>query len=198
MSDIINKSEKLASAIYLITGFFDDKEPLKWRLRNLSADLVSNNIKDKNIVVKEVLVLFDVAKTAGLVSDMNHDILSRELSKFENEVKKPLELMFSKEMIPNEINLLESQRNEPIRDNILSNKPVLREFGVVSVKKNSRQSIIIAILKRKKEIMIKDVFPLINGCSEKTIQRELSSMVQTGIIKKIGEKRWSRYSLATT
>ena len=75
-------------------------------------------------------------------------------------------------------------------------KLVLKEFGAISVKKNSRQSIIINILKRKKEIMIKDVSPLINGCSEKTIQRELSSMVDLGILKKIGEKRWSRYSLA--
>ena len=72
----------------------------------------------------------------------------------------------------------------------------LKEFGAVAVKKNSRQSIIISLLRRKKEIMIKDVSPLIHGCSEKTIQRELLSMVDKGILKKIGEKRWSRYSLA--
>ena len=44
--------------------------------------------------------------------------------------------------------------------------------------------------------MIKDVSPLIKGCSEKTIQRELLSMVKSGILKKEGEKRWSKYSLA--
>jgi hypothetical protein len=44
--------------------------------------------------------------------------------------------------------------------------------------------------------MIKDVSPLVTGCSEKTIQRELSAMVRSGILKKVGEKRWSRYSLA--
>lgn len=196
MSDITNKSEKIASAIYLITGFFDDKEPLKWRLRNLSADFISNSIKDKNIVAKEVLALFRVAKTAGLVSDMNYDILSTELIKLEDETKKPLELMFSGEMVIGERNLPKPRQSEYIKDNIVSNKSVLQEFGAVSVKKNSRQSIIIGLLKRKKEIMIKDVSPLISGCSEKTIQRELSSMVQAGILKKTGEKRWSRYSLA--
>ncbi|NCN08031.1 hypothetical protein GW944_00480, partial [Candidatus Parcubacteria bacterium] len=72
----------------------------------------------------------------------------------------------------------------------------LKNFGAVSVKKNSRQSIIINVLKRKKEIMIKDISPLIDGCSEKTIQRELLAMVNSGILKKEGEKRWSRYSLA--
>ena len=72
----------------------------------------------------------------------------------------------------------------------------LKDFGAVSVKKNSRQSVIIGLLKRKKEIMIKDVSPLINGCSEKTIQRELLSMVKAGILKKEGKKRWSKYLLA--
>jgi DNA-binding HxlR family transcriptional regulator len=75
-------------------------------------------------------------------------------------------------------------------------RPALKEFGAVSVKKNSRQSTIIALLKRKKEIMIKDVSPLIPGCSEKTIQRELSEMVETGILRKLGAKRWTRYTLA--
>ena len=77
----------------------------------------------------------------------------------------------------------------------LGAKP-LKQYGAVSVKKNSRQSVIIGLLKRKKEIMIKDVSPLISGCSEKTIQRELSAMVAAGILRKIGDKRWSRYSLA--
>ena len=33
------------------------------------------------------------------------------------------------------------------------------------------------------------------SCGEKTLQRELVSMVSAGILKKTGEKRWSRYSL---
>jgi predicted HTH transcriptional regulator len=84
--------------------------------------------------------------------------------------------------------------SEPHRTEYVKDKP--KEFGAVSVKKNSRQGIIIAILKRKKDIMIKDVSSLIPGCSEKTIQRELLAMVQAGVLKKIGEKRWSHYVLA--
>jgi len=33
------------------------------------------------------------------------------------------------------------------------------------------------------------------SCGEKTLQRELVSMVSGGVLKKTGEKRWSRYSL---
>jgi len=195
ITNIIKKSEKLASAIYLITGFFDDKEPLKWKLRTLSTDLVSEQVKDKFSIIRETLSLFSMAKTAGLVSEMNHDILVRELSKLKDEAEKPLDIMFIHDTITDQKALPRPQKSEYIKDNT-SEKPMLKEFGAVSVKKNSRQSIIIAILKRKKEIMIKDVSPLISGCSEKTIQRELLTMVNSGILRKMGEKRWSRYSLA--
>ena len=194
-TDFSKKTENIGAAIYLITSFFDDKEPLKWRLRSLSTDLVSERVKDKSLIIMELLSLFTIVKTAGLVSGMNYDILVRELSKLEDEVKKPLELSFPREIATSERTLVVPQRAEFIKDKTEEKQP-LKEFGAVSVKKNSRQSTIIAILKRKKEIMIKDVTPLVNGCSEKTIQRELSSMVQTGILKKMGEKRWSRYSLA--
>ena len=194
-TDISKKREKISSAIYLVTSFFDDKEPLKWRLRTLSTDLISEKIKDKSSTTIEILSLLSVAKTAGLVSEMNCDILIRELSKLEHGAEKPLELMFTREIVTDDRALPEPRRDEFIKDRI-DGKSSLKKFGAISVKKNSRQNIIIAILKRKKEIMIKDVSPLIGGCSEKTIQRELSAMVQAGLLKKVGEKRWSRYSLA--
>ncbi len=201
MSDI-TKSERLASALYLVTSFFDDKEPLKWRLRALSTDLVSESIKDKSNTTMEILSLFSVAKTAGVVSEMNYDILVRELSRFKQEVEKPLALAFPHETALDEKALPQTQQKAKyIEDNVAVKKTdeklVLKEFGAVSVKKNTRQSIIISVLKRKKEIMIKDISPMISGCSEKTIQRELLAMVQAGILRKIGEKRWSRYSLAS-
>ncbi len=199
MSDLANKLEKIAAAIYFISSFFDDREPSKWKLRSLSVGLVSEEIKDKAYVVKEISTLLMLAKNAGLVSDTNHDILSKEILKI-GDVKTSLGSFFHQDSPRTSVAISAPQRTEYLKPNIIDkkaeDKPTLKEFGVISVKKNSRQSIIINILKRKKEIMIKDVTPLINGCSEKTIQRELSSMVEKGLLKKTGEKRWSRYSLA--
>ncbi|MFA5842009.1 MAG: hypothetical protein WC835_03575 [Candidatus Paceibacterota bacterium] len=61
--------------------------------------------------------------------------------------------------------------------------------------KNKRREGILKILKKKKDVTIKDISETVPGCSEKTIQRELLSMVASGVLKKEGEKRWSRYSL---
>lgn len=242
-TETLKKTEKIASAAYLITGFFDDKEPLKWKLRMISSRLVtlSVSVKDEtdlregNIVslinknLTEMSSLFTVAKNAGLVSDMNYTILSRELEKLSGAIAGEPAPAISEEfffvpksvMAPGDMSVIKDKIGEmagnekattsqareylpavravdkPSRSEAKPQKDNnLKEFGAVAVKKNSRQSVIINLLKRKKEIMIKDVAPLIEGVSEKTIQRELLSMVGQGILKKEGEKRWSRYSLA--
>lgn len=269
---ILKKTEKLSSALYLITGFFDDQEPLKWKLRNLANSLLSTSLvlkdketskKDKTIIELEGILLeigsqLLVAKHAGLISEMNYNIINKEFSLFadlitsesaglvkkgggqiasdyfhiekpatpqapeipsktylEKEVQKDIDSerdeftlpkieVFEKPIPKPEIQI-PSDKGQKIDESFMarggSYKPTqavkpLKEFGAVAVKKNSRQSVIISLLRRKKEIMIKDVSPLIEGCSEKTIQRELLNMVKMGLLKKEGEKRWSRYSLA--
>ncbi|MDO8728763.1 MAG: hypothetical protein Q7K26_02605 [bacterium] len=200
MSDITDtKPEKLASAIYLITGFFNDLEPLKWKLRTLASEFITLlvSLKERQItplevrdIVLKITGLLSVAKNVGLISAENHNLMHEELLKYVGTIAYPADIT----------DILKIDYSKPdikkLEERLIVKDKSLKEFGAVSVKKNSRQNIIIAILKRKKEVMIKDVSPLINGCSEKTIQRELSAMVQAGILKRVGEKRWSRYFLA--
>ncbi|MES2223699.1 MAG: hypothetical protein V4469_02065 [Patescibacteria group bacterium] len=78
-----------------------------------------------------------------------------------------------------------------------------KEFTEMSPKsqteqpKGQRRDQIITIMKEKSgvPISIKDISLKIKDCSEKTIQRELTSMVEDGTLKKTGERRWSTYSL---
>ena len=76
------------------------------------------------------------------------------------------------------------------------NQAISQGQAAVQQKKSQRQESIISVLKGQSNITIKDFSKVIKDCSEKTIQRELSAMVQAGLVKKMGEKRWSRYSLA--
>ena len=61
--------------------------------------------------------------------------------------------------------------------------------------KNNRQDIILSMLKSGVKLTIKDFAKNIKDCSEKTIQRELLSLVSKGVLKKEGERRWSKYFL---
>ncbi len=60
----------------------------------------------------------------------------------------------------------------------------------------TRRARILAIIKDKGQASIKDVSSIIAECSEKTIQRELMSLISEGLIIKQGERRWSKYLLS--
>lgn len=86
---------------------------------------------------------------------------------------------------------------KPIKDKILSlkNSPkgVSEEFAdKVSTR---RQTLILELLKTKNNLTIKDFILVVKNCSSKTIQRELLKLVERGVLKKEGQRRWSRYSL---
>lgn len=51
------------------------------------------------------------------------------------------------------------------------------------------------VLEAKPEATIKDIAEIITDVSEKTIQRELSSLIEKGQVIRQGERRWSKYSI---
>ena len=194
------RTEKLASALYLLTSFFGDLEPMKWRLRELGGRLVHDG--GNRSLVQEINSLLTVGRNAGLISDMNYDIIFHQFSLLLSQGQSLGEIFNKLEEKENFVSLAppapKNIEQPSIKDKISREVKSRTEnkSGLVAVKKNGRQSTILNLLKRKKEIMVRDVSPLIEGVSEKTIQRELLSLVKAGILKKEGEKRWSRYSLA--
>lgn len=59
----------------------------------------------------------------------------------------------------------------------------------------TRRKKILEIVKSKGQATIHEFIQSIQGCSSKTIQRELTSLVLSGTLKKTGERRWSKYSI---
>lgn len=63
------------------------------------------------------------------------------------------------------------------------------------VDRMNRKANILSFIRENKAVAIKDILSHIHNCSEKTIQRELNDLVKDGVLKKEGERRWSKYSL---
>lgn len=57
----------------------------------------------------------------------------------------------------------------------------------------TRRDRILDIVRDSNGVSIKDISLVITDCSEKTIQRDLMSLIEDGLIKREGERRWSRY-----
>ncbi len=69
-------------------------------------------------------------------------------------------------------------------------------IGSIDASKNRRKQLILGYLEGKQWTSIKDIADIVTDCSRKTVQRELADMVDQGILKKKGDRRWSRYLLA--
>jgi hypothetical protein len=201
---IYKKTEKLVSAIYLLSSFISDREPVKWQLRETGLKLLSQSLplSDRPIqgvsLISLILSLLEASYIGGIISQMNYNILKFEFEGLarlveveeQERIKGAIfsEQFFGLPLISKGQDNM-SDRLRPLERSIKdkTNKPSFAEATAL------RQDSIIALLKDKKELGIKDFTLAIKGCSEKTIQRELVSLVNKGLVRKEGKKRWSRY-----
>ncbi len=56
-----------------------------------------------------------------------------------------------------------------------------------------RSTKILEIVLKNNGVSVRDIAKVVHGCSEKTIQRELALLIEQGLVKKMGERRWSLY-----
>lgn len=225
---LYKKTEKLTTALYMVTNLFSDNEPMKWALRKKVSDLLSFTVGYKDMPeahhadfahsaktrVLEIVSLLEVSSRSGLVSPMNFSILKQEFSHLLHTLdsylsmraetsRQPLPASFfdvSQRPHPTHnpgtgVSLSTSTTIHPARSEHVKDNKNLSDMD--GFKKTNRQNIILGLLKKKKELTIKDIAQVIRDCSEKTIQRELIALITAGIIRKTGERRWSKYSLVS-
>lgn len=91
-SFIVSRTEKLASAVYMVTNLITDTEPLKRTLRERSIDFLSYISGSRTYAVSErmagvtkcadaiseMISLLHVARAGNLISEMNYQVLQEE------------------------------------------------------------------------------------------------------------------------
>ena len=86
-------------------------------------------------------------------------------------------------------------RTEKIKDNTYDQNIKTEIKGHEKTRLNGRTQAILEVLRTGGELGIRDVASQLPEFSEKMIQRELAALVEKGTVKKLGEKRWSRYAI---
>lgn len=113
------------------------------------------------------------------------DSVQRALRKYtETKTKNPL---FEYGSV-SEVSKVHKRKHERILQT--SSNDTEREIEI-----RSRRERITEVIKDKGNATIKDIALEITDCSEKTIQRELISMIKDNLIVREGERRWSKYSI---
>jgi DNA-binding HxlR family transcriptional regulator len=220
---IFKKTEKITSALYLISSLLKDEEPIKWELRDKGMDLITASFNasstvpgDRNFAIQsifssalETISLLNVAKVSHLISEMNHRVLLKEIDQVVGMLKERLMAnaenagyVLSESFFKTPDMSVSGFKNDIISDkrhgDHKSKNTDIKDISDVSgEKKNGRQNSILMLLKGHNGLTIKDFSRVIKDCSEKTIQRDLLDLVSKGIVKKEGERRWSKYSLTS-
>lgn len=220
------KVQKLTQAIYLVTSLITDNEPIKWRLREESLEILSDmtlshdqhvsplyklpGLETVLLKVNHLLSFLEVSLAANFVSEMNLVLLKKEYlnlkESLEEKVKENNVGRLLETPSPNQFNIESSPRSglHLLSDKSNQGEKKPTEYLKINrlphksrdLAKDSRRSVILDFLKGKDWTSIKDITEAVDGCSAKTIQRELADLVQKGVLKKKGDRRWSRYLLA--
>ena len=186
------KTEKLTSAVYLVTNFLSDNDPIKWKLRERSLDIWISFLRDNfNLShIDELLSLIDVAVFDRHASPMNFSFLRQEYLSLKNWLRdQPTDLLPA---LPS----LSSLPNPASPSANTSFSPKIKPKTHTYKNKNDRRSVILEHLKAGAWLSIKDIAKNLPSFSSKTVQRELNSLASAGLIQKTGERRWSRYTRA--
>lgn len=205
------RAERIAAAIHLVTNHIPRNEPARLAIREVSVSLLSAllALRDEmrasgvatikaQLLIRKLISLLRVLATAGHISSSNAEVLigtTDELGVF----------LISAQRTP-QAESVALTRDEffqapvPMRSRgkrQLSIKDKTREPSQdASAAAHNRTQSVLGTLKAHGQIGIKDIAANLPEYSEKMIQRELKKMVESGLVKKMGSKRWSLYSLA--
>lgn len=231
------RTNKLITALYMVTDTMDKEEPIRLKLRTLGVEIISDMTSvDKGLAsnlegkIGAILSFLNIAFDIRMISEMNCNILRKEFVELKQSIQEfntQNNLWFEQFIGSSSVvnppigqSRLSVQKGLPIDEKALSftkgqgtrigvqkGSTLLKALNKVSHKDNNfellkqqrRESIIKIISGKPTGVSIKDIVSAFNdlglNAGEKTLQRELVSMVKDNVLKKTGEKRWSLYFL---
>ncbi len=229
---LYKKAERLAKAIHLIGPAFIESVPLKDRLDRIAIGLVDAAVLppmgSRVALSRELLALSSIlaiARTGGMLSTMNADLIVREAHLLLSEVVSYEEPRLTLDEIPSLASLAKTSSVADARESMRLRsvarvtydpqlettdapfdkghaKGHIKDTGQASVSNSEkpangeRRESILAVLRTKGPSYIKDISMIVRGVSEKTIQRELSALVAEGLVTRKGDRRWTTYELS--
>ncbi len=212
---VFKKSEKIAKAIHLLLPAFKDEKSLRDKLTELSVSIIDASLKSgaegKEILARSLITIssiLSVAESSKIVSRMNAEIVRREAHQLVEELGSYGEAHIELSETPSLAAIAriaqtterqmrqEGQKDTVARSAGISKGQQVNKGQIIKDTKNTRKDTIVSVLKEYGASDIKGISAHVRGVSEKTIQRELMSLIASGEVKKTGERRWTTYTLS--
>ncbi|MCF7815488.1 MAG: hypothetical protein K9M10_00210 [Candidatus Pacebacteria bacterium] len=207
---IFKKTEKMSCAVFYILrsdptnrqtdSVVNDLETAAQDLLDASLESLrstSSTIEKKAMNVRYMLMRFEsklrVAHAARHLSVDLLEVFLHEIDSVQRSLKKYTEPSARNPLEVAEIQYENARGKRTMRARI-ETAIQKDDMGTEQVIVGRRERVL-SVLKDKGEATIKDIVGVVTDCSEKTIQRELTSLIKDNVILREGERRWSKYRL---
>ena len=186
---IYKKAEQLAKVIHLITPAFSESVSLKDRIERIAIGLTDAAAlplgSERVVLSRELLALssiISIARANNLLSPMNVEIIAREVHTLLKEIAAYEEPRLLLDEVPTLSGIAKNvlKQDIPTKQSFATHKHTAPRLGEGQKDKGhikDRRETILSVIKNKQKASIKDIAVLIRGVSEKTIQRELSTLI---------------------
>ena len=206
---IYKRAERIAAALFLVTSHVHDTEPLKSSIRSGSIKLLdqalsvhlslrSEESPESHILLSAIRTLISEVRLLGVAGYVSHpnvavlvsalDEMGHLLVSAQRSSLSDFHALTHDDLIPPIAPAAPESARRPRERSV---KDTIPNKGHTDSAPRSER--IIALLRTKDLMGIKDISLNLPEYSEKMIQRELADLVESGRVRKIGAKRWSRY-----
>ena len=211
---IFKKTERIVSVVFFVLNSVPDTPQTKTHVEDIqhaaraAHDAVLQSLETRAHVADDIvrgvahslislLSKLSVAQVAGVIAPSVHSVFVQEIdavlrgiNKYTNDDSPVLSFMQTEQpSVPTQ-----SSTHTPARK-VTSRQSHTTTSSPQATVMPGRRERIKTIVEAKGEASIKDISEIITDVSEKTIQRELQAMIEDNLIKRHGERRWSKYSL---
>ncbi len=214
------RAERIVAALHLLTNHVSAEEPARAIIRRKGIELLSEvlELRDKmrasgsadfttvQASIRNLISLIRMLTVGGSISIQNGEIVIDALDELGGFLLTSVRSSFTEsvrlsreDLIDVRESFVRNVKDKDLKDyQTVKDKPVSDHAVSDSAGHNSaRSERIVAVLRQGGEFGIRDIVSHLPEYSEKMIQRELAQLVAAGKAKKVGLKRWSRYSILT-
>lgn len=194
LARVIAKSWELVSLleVSVVVGFISDMnyQIVKNALIEFISDLRNRQRIEGFGKIEDMKLVQGQAGQISLKSDF-FDLTSEEMKEIEKENSHANRLDNSPALknIPSEASQYKGHTKHKM--SFINSNVSNKAFNTVAI---DRQGKILQLVKEKNDISIKDIVSYFKEYNPKTIQRDLNALIEQNKVRRVGEKRWSRYS----
>jgi hypothetical protein len=212
------RAERIVAALYLVTNHISPEELLRTQIRIEALRILEQILAARNEMrgadsikisscrtsIRYIISLVRMLTVSGLLSLQNGTVVVEGLDDLGSLLANSSNAALSESVVLSRESLTDIhggivkdvRDTREVKDRSIKDASNMSDKTTFSGELDSREKGIIGVLRVGGELGIKDISSNLPEYSEKMIQRDLAKLVAAGRVKKIGLKRWSRYSIA--